>query len=108
VNNIALPAAFSDDPVDASGETPIDLVDANGIIVTLSGIPAEADIGFGTPPILYRVGRVTFGTDTAWFPSFELEHNPLVIAPLPPGVTRVVVSTRPPVAATVVILRPGK
>jgi hypothetical protein len=104
----ALPPSFADPPVPVVADTPQDVTGAAGIIVTVSGIPAGADEQFGTPPKYHRLGRVTLGTADGWLPSFDLEHNPLVIMPIPAGVTRAEVTVRPPITATVTVLRPGK
>jgi hypothetical protein len=104
----ALPPEFADAPVPAVADTPLDVTGAAGILVTVSGIPAGADEQFGTPPKYHRLGRVTLGTADGWLPSFDLEHNPLVIMPIPAGVTRAQVSVSSPITATVTVLRPGK
>ena len=105
---IGLPPAFSDPAVPVVADTPIDLVGATGVLVTVSGIPDGADEQFGSPAKYHRLGRVTLGNDVGWMPSFDLEHNPLLIMPLPAGVTRTIVTVRPPITATVTVLRPGK
>lgn len=104
----ALPPSFADAPVPVVADTPQDITGAAGVIVTVSGIPAGADEQFGAPPKYHRLGRVTLGTADGWLPSFDLEHNPLVIMPVPAGVTRVEVTVRPPITATVTVLRAGK
>jgi hypothetical protein len=105
---IGLPPSFSDPAVPVVPDSPVDLTGASGVVVTLSSIPAGADEQFSNPPKFHRIGRLTLGTKEGWLPSFDLEHNPLVVLPLPPGVTRAQVSVKPPTSATVTILRPGK
>jgi hypothetical protein len=104
-----LPAAdVVDDPIDVvDADTPIDLVDAIGAIITLTGVPDEVDVGFGVPQQFAKLGRVNFGTATAWYPSIPVTHTPMVIQPLPPGTTRMTVTVAPPASATVTpLLRP--
>lgn len=91
-----------------NANTPISLVGAIGVVVTLSAVPVGADVSFGTPQQLAEVGRVNFGTALAWYPSIPITHTPLVIRPLPPETTRVTVTVPPVISATVTPILPPK
>jgi hypothetical protein len=104
----ATPPIGADDPVAVDPDAPVEIGDSSGIIITVSGIPPGVGEDFGTPVRYHKLGRVTLGTPDGWLPSFDLEQNPLVITPIPAGVTRVQVAVRPPATATVILLRPPK
>jgi hypothetical protein len=109
LTQFAAPALnIADDPVAVDPDAPVSLVGAIGFLVTVSGIPSGSDELFGIPPKYHRLGRVTIGTDLGWFPSIDLTHSPLLIAPLPPGAHVCQVSVYPPATATVTVLRPPK
>ena len=76
--------------------------DLRGLVVTVTGIPTEADIGFGVPQRLARLGYLNIGSADAWYPSVHLTHTPMLVRPLPPGATRVTVSQLPPGATATV------
>jgi len=95
---LAPPAITIAAPLPATGE--IALQQAKGIVVSVSPIPASADELFGTPTKYHRLGRVTFGTTEAWFTPVDISENPLIIAPIPPFVTRFQVAVEPPGVAT--------
>jgi hypothetical protein len=107
-SNTALPAASADAPVDVVPDETIDLTDAVGFVVSLSGIPSGADEAFGLPVKYHRIGRITLGTADGWLPSIEISQNNQVVAPLPPGVTQCSVVVHPPTTATVIVLHPPK
>jgi hypothetical protein len=97
------------DPVDLVADTPLDVADAIGCVIAVSGIPSELDVGFGVPQRVARLGWVNLGTIDAWYPSIPLTHTPLVIRPFPPGTTRVSITQLPPgVSATVAMILPAK
>lgn len=103
------PDAGADAPTDVVADVPSDIGTAVGFIFTVSGVPSGLDVGFGTPQQVDRLGRVTFGTATAWYPSIPLTHSPMVLRPLPPGTTRYSVSDLPPmVTCTVAAIQPAK
>jgi hypothetical protein len=85
-----------DDAVELVPDTPLAITDAVGVVITASGIPEELDVGFGVPQEVARLGRINFGTATAWFPMIPLTHVPMIIRPLPPGTTRITVGGVPP------------
>jgi len=91
-----------DEPVDAPADEVIAVTDAVGYVVTITGIPDQADIGFGVPQRLARLGWINCGTDGAWYPSIPLTHTPMVVRPLPPGTTRLTITQLPPGAAAAV------
>jgi hypothetical protein len=103
-----LPPGSVESPVAAPDAVPIDLTGAVGFVVSLAGIPPEASEEFGEPIRLSHVGRIPLGTANGWMPAIDIRQNPQVVAPLPPGVVSCVVKTDPPIAATVMILRPPK
>lgn len=87
-------------PVDAAAGVLIDAA-AIGYSIAVSNIPADADELFGVPPKYHRLGRATIGSANGWLPSIDLEHTPMLIAPLPPGVDRIQVVVNPPATATI-------
>jgi len=92
-------------PIDA---TTLPTGDAIGVVITVSGVPAELDVGFGVPQQLADMGRVNFATVDGWAPSVALEHTPLAIRPLPPGTVGVNVTGLPPmVSAGVRMIKPS-
>lgn len=103
-----IPGEPADEPIPVTApDQVIALVDAIGVMVELSGVPVDSDVGFGTPQQFAHLGRLNFGTATAWYPSVDLTHTPLVIQPLPPQTTRMSATVTPPVSATVTpLLRP--
>jgi hypothetical protein len=108
IQNIAAPSLAVDDtlptdpvPVGPGIPKPDKAVAA---VVSLSAIPANASELFADPPKYARLGTITLGTARGWLPSFPLEHNPQLIAPLPPYVTEVRVFAFPPAVATLSFL----
>jgi hypothetical protein len=84
------------DPADLPPDTPIEIADAVGCVLTASGIPASRTLDFGTPQNIVKLGHVNFGTADAWYPSIWMTHSPMVVRPFPPGTTRVTVTDLPP------------
>lgn len=76
-------------------------LDDAGLLVTLTTPPQWSTELFGQPSQLSRVGRVTLGTVDGWFEPIPITVSPLVITPIPAGVTRVRVFVIPPLDATV-------
>jgi hypothetical protein len=104
VNRLAPPAIIVD-ATELEADEEIPLLEAKGCIITVSSIPDAVGMSFGDPPSFTGLGRVTFGTTAAWFPSVELVQNPMVLAPLPAYATRIRVQVAPPATATVQLLR---
>jgi hypothetical protein len=105
--NAALGPQYADPPVAAAAGVLIK-PGAVGYRIDVTGIPAGADEMFGTPPKYHRLGRATIGSANGWLPAIDLEHNPMLIAPLPPGVDRIQVVCNAPATATITALFPGK
>jgi hypothetical protein len=105
---VAAPGAVVGAPVDASRGEIIDLSGAAGVIVTVSAVRAGADVDFGDPYRLERVGYVTLDTPNGSMAPQELTVNPYVIAPLPPLVRGIRVTVWPPATATVARVDPPK
>jgi hypothetical protein len=106
---VQLPGLATDDPpVPVVPDTVVDITNAAGAIITLDSIPAEYDENFGTPPQLHHIGRIDIGTPDGWFQSIEIQHQVTVIAPLPPGATRLVVNANHPLASTIRLLQKPK
>ena len=96
-------------PVALAENTPLDVTDAVGCVIAVSGIPASRSLDFGTPQNIVKLGIVNLGTSTAWYPSIRLTHTPMIIRPFPPSVTRVTVTDLPPgVTATIALIAKQK
>jgi hypothetical protein len=89
------------DPIDVVPDEEIDATNWRGCVITVFDVPAAVDVGFGDPPQYTGLGRVNLGTPLGWFPSIPITSSPMVIRPMPPTVTRVTVTVRPPATATV-------
>lgn len=77
------------------------LANANGVLITLSEVPATIGVDVVDPRRLITLGRYTLGTPEGWFQSNPLEHDLTIVEPLPLGTTRIGVTVYPPVVATV-------
>jgi hypothetical protein len=88
-------------PIDVVPDEEIDATNWRGCVITVSGVPPAVDVGFGEPPQYVGLGRVNLGTPLGWFPAIPITSSPMVIRPMPPTVTRVTVTVRPPATATV-------
>jgi hypothetical protein len=107
-SQVAVAPATRDDAVTAEPGVPLVAKGAVGFLVVVSGIPASADEAFSDPPQYHRLGRITIGSADGWLPSFDLEHSPQLVMPLPLGSDRIVVHAAAPAVATVQALYPPK
>jgi len=103
----ALPPTIAAAPADATA-APLHTPGAIGYRVDVSGVPPGADEHFGPITKFHRVGRVSIGSVNGWLSSIDLEHSPMLIAPLPQGVDTIQVTCYPPATATVTALYPPK
>ena len=88
-------------PIDVVPDEEIDATNWRGCVITVSSVPPAVDVGFGDPPQYVGLGRINLGTPLGWFPAIPITSSPMVIRPMPPTVTRVTVTVRPPATATV-------
>jgi hypothetical protein len=103
----ALGPTHADTPADAAAG-PLINRKAVAFRIDVAGIPPAAGETFGTPQKFHRLGYVTIGSVNGWLESIDLEHNPLLISPLPAGVDRCQVVVYPPATATITALLPDK
>jgi hypothetical protein len=95
----------ADAPVDAAAGVLV-RPGALAFRVDLANIPAGISESFGSPTRYSRLGRATIGSSQGWLPSYDIQHNPLLIDPLPPATDRIQVFTLPPITATIIALAP--
>lgn len=93
------------DPPVAATSGPVIQAGAIGFRIDLANIPPGTDEKFGIPLKYHRLGRVTLGSANGWLPAIDLSQNPMLVAPLPPGVDRIQVACNPPATATITALR---
>jgi hypothetical protein len=90
----------STDPAPATpGQETAVPADAIGVVVDVS-VPSYVGGTVGDVFEYPRLGFLELGTVDGWLPSYQIRHTPLVVRPMPPGVTRASLSTRADVTAT--------
>lgn len=70
-------------------------IDAVGILLTVTGVPAWVGSTVAEPTRLVKLGTLTLGRPEGWFQSFTIEHAQTVVIPLPIGAKRVGVKLVP-------------
>jgi hypothetical protein len=105
---IALPGEIDEDLLEVAPNDPIELDDANGIVVYLASLIPAVGVEFAEPQLLTRAGRIELGTADGWLPSIPIDHTPMVVTPLPVGAERVQVIVPPGMSAAVRKLYPPK
>lgn len=95
------------EPLEVVTNSPINAVGWLGFIVTLSGVPQQSDVSFGTPARYAKLARVNVGTEDGWYPPIEINVSPMIVRPMPPGGDRVSVTVDPPATATVTPILPS-
>lgn len=81
---------------------------AIGYRLDVVGIPAGAGEMFGDPVKYHKIGRYTLGSADGWLSAVEIQHNPELVAPIPPGVDRILVVMNAPATCTITPLLPIK
>jgi hypothetical protein len=80
------------DPTDLAPDTPLDLANSAGAVLSASGIPASRSLDFGTPQNIVKLAKINVGNVDGWYPSIWMTHTPFVLRPLPQGVTKLTVT----------------
>jgi hypothetical protein len=80
------------DPTDLAPDTPLDLANSAGAVLSASGIPASRSLDFGTPQNIVKLAKINVGNVDGWYPSVWMTHTPFVLRPLPQGVTKLTVT----------------
>ena len=108
VQSQALPSAgagsvVSGAPIDGGGSVDVP-AGAVGLVVTCSAIPSSSSVENTSPQRYSRLGAVTFGTAQGWAPSIQIEHNPMLIIPVPTWATLVSAWAFPPATVSLTFL----
>lgn len=96
----------ADPPTPVAPGTPEPVpADATGVVVDVQ-VPAYVGGWVGPPREYPLLGWLELGTADGWLPAVAVRHTPLLVTPLPPGVTQAVVSVRTDATASFRWIRP--
>lgn len=100
------PAPKPGDPPAGGPAAQVETSDALGVVVDVDVIPPEAGMDFVTPPRYRRMGILLMQTADGWLPPVDITVSPMVVRPIPPGVTLARAETWPGGSVRVRLLMP--